>query len=764
MKRNNDPVIQRFLSVCLAMLLVLPILPCGTMASGDGGEIDLTKKGVRIGVGTGTAQEKLVSELFPEAEIFYYHHLDGYAAVAQGKLDAFVFDRKQMELAIKGGLQGVRLLDTTLGEPIKIALGISNVAKIPDLERKVNSFIREAQLDGTLDDMYDRWVVRGDFSMPTIEACGAPQLCLTVGTTGIAPPYTFYEGSDLSGYDIELIYRLAAWLGADVKFEVYDYAGVVQAAQIGKVDLVAANLQVTPERAESLTFSEALYEEVTGVMVRDTAATGGAVTAGGEGDAYSSLDALAGKRIGVMQGTYFDALVSNRIPNAEISYYLSNADMLSALRTGKIDALVCEEPTLWLMRQDEDSLTAFSEYLEESQFGFVFSKSEEGSALNERFNEFLRRIKMDGTFEEINEIWFGEDESRKSLEDYTSYPDTNGTLILATVGQGAPFNYVRDGQVIGLELDFAARFCKEYGYRLEVQLMDFNGIMPSVQSGKCDFGCEGITITEERAESVGFSEPYYTSRSVLVVMNNAEGKEAFLDSVRSSFEKTFLRDARWRLFLEGVGTTLLITVLSIVFGTALGFGIYMLCRNGNPAANAVTRFFVWLVQGMPVVVLLMILYYIIFAKSSVSGTAIAVVGFTLVFGAAMYAMLCAGVGAIPKGQAEAAYALGYGNTRAFFRIILPQAVPHFLPAYKGEITALIKATAVVGYIAVQDLTKMGDIVRGRTYEAFFPLIAVAVIYFILAAVLIFLVNRVESFINPKRRRKEDILKGVETHD
>ena len=141
-----------------------------------------------------------------------------------------------------------------------------------------------------------------------------------------------------------------------------------------------------------------------------------------------------------------------------------------------------------------------------------------------------------------------------------------------------------------------------------------------------------------------------------------------------------------------------------------------------------------------------------------------VVGFTLVFGAAMYGMLRAGVGAIPKGQTEAAYALGYGNTRAFFRVILPQAVPHFLPAYKGEITALIKATAVVGYIAVQDLTKMGDIVRGRTYEAFFPLIAVAVIYFILAAALTYLVNRLEILINPRRRRKEDILKGVKADD
>lgn len=98
--------------------------------------------------------------------------------------------------------------------------------------------------------------------------------------------------------------------------------------------------------------------------------------------------------------------------------------------------------------------------------------------------------------------------------------------------------------------------------------------------------------------------------------------------------------------------------------------------------------------------------------------------------------------------------------KAFYRVILPQALPHFMPVFRSEIKALIKATAVVGYVAVQDLTKMGDIVRSRTYEAFFPLIAVAVIYFVLAAILTFIVDRIEFRINPRRRTKEDILKGV----
>ena len=164
---------------------------------------------------------------------------------------------------------------------------------------------------------------------------------------------------------------------------------------------------------------------------------------------------------------------------------------------------------------------------------------------------------------------------------------------------------------------------------------------------------------------------------------------------------------------------------------------------------------------MPMVVLLMILYYIVFGNVAISGIAVAVIGFTLTFGASVFGLLKMGVGAIDKGQYEAAYALGYSNHRTFFKIILPQALQHVLPGYKGQVVELIKGTAIVGYIAVQDLTKMGDIIRSRTYEAFFPLIAVTVIYFALEWIIGALINRLSIDINPKRRKSEKILKGIE---
>ena len=354
----------------------------------------------------------------------------------------------------------------------------------------------------------------------------------------------------------------------------------------------------------------------------------------------------------------------------------------------------------------------------------------------------------------------------------------NGTIRVVTTATDMPWSYVKDGQNVGYDIDLVVRFCRDRGYTLELGDVDFAGRIPALQSGKYDFTTD-MNVTPEREEQVLFSTPTAHGGIVLAVRTSDltapdtendvpadgdRGKNDLLSGIAASFEKTFIRENRWKLFLQGVWTTLLITMLSILFGTMLGFLVFMLCRNGNRAANAITRAGMWLVQGMPMVVLLMILYYVIFGSVSISGITVAVIGFTLTFGAAVFGLLKTGVGAVDPGQYEAAYALGHSNRRTFYRVILPQAIPHVLPAYRGEIVSLLKATAVVGYIAVQDLTKMGDIVRSRTYEAFFPLIAVTVIYFALEGSMNIVLRRIQRWIDPKRRSRERILKGVKTDD
>ncbi len=480
---------------------------------------------------------------------------------------------------------------------------------------------------------------------------------------------------------------------------------------------------------------------------------------------YTSIDEVKDKKIGIQTGTSFDALIKEKMPNASCSYYNTLPDLIGALKSGKIEAFPGDEPQLMVTMAEDPAVTILKERLDRFDFGCAFPKTEKGAALRDEINAYLEEIKEDGTLDEINEVWFGTDEEKKVVPDYKSLPAPKGVLILATEGAYPPFNYYKDNQLVGQEIDFLARFCEKYGYGLRVDAMTLDAIIPSITTGKADFGASGLTITPERAESVYFSDPYYSGGTVVAVLDKDYSVGAGpIRSIIESFKKTFLKEKRYLMFTRGIIVTLIITILSVFCGTALGFGVFMWCRKGQKFANAVTNFMVWLIQGMPIVVLLMILYYIVFGSLSIRGIWVSVFGFSLTFGAAVFGMIQSGVAAVDKGQTEAAYALGFSDRQTFFEIVLPQAARFFMGSYKSEIVSLIKSTAVVGYIAVQDLTKMGDIVRSRTYEAFFPLIAVAVFYFILAWILTTIVDRITIGVEPKKRAKIKLLEGVKTDD
>lgn len=483
-------------------------------------------------------------------------------------------------------------------------------------------------------------------------------------------------------------------------------------------------------------------------------------------DAVKSCEDLNGSGyvIGAMNGTIDGQIAQEVLSGIEVVYYNSNIDLITALETGKIDAVVGDDMT-WIYYNNETGgkLRILDGYLKPFEFGYIFSKTDDGRALCNSLSSYIDELNSNGTLAEINSNWMDADGARKMAVDYTKLPATNGTIRMATTGDGPPFTYMEDGTIIGFDIDIVSRYCQEYGYGLEVITTNFDGLIPYVLSGRCDIGGAALTITEERAKSVEFSSPYYFGGTAVALYNtDYASASGLLGRLKDSFSKTFIAESRYKLFLKGILNTLLITILSAFFGTLIGFAVYMLCRKGNRVANVITNVCVRTIQMLPVVVLLMILFYIVFASADVTGVFVSICAFSLTFGASVFGMLTSSVSAINKGQTEAAYALGFSDRRTFFKIVLPQAMPIFLSSFKSELVSLIKATAVVGYIAVQDLTRTGDIVRSRTYEAFFPLISVAVIYFLLAWLLIVLADRIEIGINPKRRKREDILKGIRT--
>ena len=473
----------------------------------------------------------------------------------------------------------------------------------------------------------------------------------------------------------------------------------------------------------------------------------------------TTIEELNGKNLGVQTGVLYEDHIKDDLEGETWYYYKMPNDMIPALESNKIVAYLIEEVGFYAQRYEHPELVRLEEAVGVSDFAVIVGNNDKQDVLFAQLQQFISDRRADGWLEKLYDYWVIRwNPNTCKIEERPELTGENGTIHVAIEGGYEPFSFESNGEFSGYDVEFMLNFAAKYGYDCEFHAMEFDSIAPAVIAGKYDFGMN-IVVDEERAEASVLTDPYYSCDIVFVLEGETGGEAHFLDGIKDSFYKTFIKEDRWKLFAQGIGTTLLITVCSVVFGTIFGFATYMGCRHGNPLANRAMNAFGGFIHGIPTVVFLMILSFVIFANSS-HITAISILGFTLIFGCSMFDMLKVGNNAVHRGQAEAAKALGYSDTQSFFRILLPQAAQHFLPIYKNDVISLIKETSVVGYIAVMDLTKMGDLVRSRTYQAFFSLIAVAIVYFILEWVLVSLVTRVQIKIDPKRRSREKILEGI----
>ncbi len=477
------------------------------------------------------------------------------------------------------------------------------------------------------------------------------------------------------------------------------------------------------------------------------------------GAEYETIEELNGKNIGVQTAVLYEELIMDRVPDSTFQYYTMPNDMILALQSGKVDAYLIEEVSFGVQKKNHPELTVIEEPAGYINATCIIGNNERQDRLLGELNQFIADSWKNGLLDELYDYWIADFDPVNDTCDVTGFTGENGIISVAVEGGYEPFSFISNGNISGFDVDFICRFARAYGYTPEFYEVPFEAIAPGVETGKYDIGMN-IVVSEERNETGTLSDVYYTTPIRLVILGEDDSSAGFFATLADSFNKTFIRESRWELFVQGAGITVLITIASIIAGTVLGFLVYLVCRKGSLVANSVTNFFLWLIHGMPTVLLLMILYYIVFGSSRLSGTWVSVVGFSLMFACSMIDMLRVGCHAIGKGQTEASRALGYSESQSFFRIILPQAAQHFLPIYRNEVVTLIKETSVVGYIAVLDLTKISDLVRSRTYEAFFPLIVTAIMYFVISAILTKVVTMVEHAIDPKRRKKEKILKGI----
>lgn len=237
---------------------------------------------------------------------------------------------------------------------------------------------------------------------------------------------------------------------------------------------------------------------------------------------------------------------------------------------------------------------------------------------------------------------------------------------------------------------------------------------------------------------------------------NKERKIMWLQNFRDAFVLNFIKDDRWTYLTEGLKVTLLITAFAVLMGLFLGFIVAMIRSTYQNTGklkflNALSVVYLTVIRGTPVLVQLMIIYYVIFSSGNVNKIIVAILAFGINSGAYQAEIFRAGINAVPKGQFEAGRSLGFNYYQTMGNIIMPQAFKNILPALGNEFIVLVKETSIAGYIALVDITKAGDIIRSRTYSAFMPLLAVALIYLVIVMGLTYLINLLERWLRRSAR-------------
>lgn len=708
--------------------------------------------GQKIASLTGTVFDLHIDRKIANVQHQYYQDMSSMITALQtGKVVAVGVDEPIGRLAVS------RFPDLSL---VPVPLSIDEygfaIAKGSPLTAKASGVVRKLRADGTLKAMAERWFNAQDTNKAMPQFTHRPDFDGSAGVLrfhhdNVNEPMSYVGPDGVSlGFDVELAAHIAYELNMVFQPTPSGFGSLLESLMAGKADMVGGAMSITPERQKNVDFIEGYYTGGIYLLERTDHA---AVSTSNN----TAATAFAGKQIGIMTGSSYDKIQKDELPNAIPQYFNAATDMFVALAQGKLDGILLDEPIARIYSAQKPNFAIWGDPIVGCSYAMVLSQKQDD--LCSAINQLLAELRQNGTLDQLASKWLGANEKEKVVDDFPA-TGPNGTLRIVMDPVLEPFSYIKDGRPVGYDIEIIIRLAKKMGMGIEVMTVDFPALIPAVVSGKADIGIGGITVTDERKKNVLFSDSYYEGGVVLLATTEGiadADDDGWLtrraQKLLKSFRGTFVTENRWRLVLRGLSVTIVIAVCSILLGTLMGFGVCWLRRSAHPLLAGPAKLYIRTVQGTPILVILMIIYYVIFGSVNVNAIAVAIFAFAVNFSAYCSEMFRTGIDAVDRGQLEAADAIGFSRWQSFRLIVIPQAARHVLPVYRGEAIANIKMTSIVGYIAIQDLTKVSDIIRSRTYEAFFPLIATAILYFLLAYAVAALLAFLERRLQPQARRR-----------
>ena len=721
-------------------------------------------KNSKIGVMIGTTGESIAKNRFPNAEVKSFDDImDAVAAIKSGQIHAIITAYPAALQISKTNPELWRLPEPLTNEDTSVALRKGN----SDLLGDINRIVSELKSDGTLESMKIRWFKEdlSPYEEIKIPASNSGKV-LKIGVSATREPFSFVDKDGrVTGHDGELARIIGAKLQRPVEFTNMKFMALIPALQSGKVDLIVSGMTATEERRKLIDFSDPYFANSQVMLVKKSAVEEAArnkpVAEMNRSQKLESIADLKDKRIGLLLGSVHDSYAAEKFPKATLLQYKTPSDILLAVKSGKADAGIYTRETLVEVLRDEPEFGLLGESLFSVPIAMGFNK--QNSALREKFNVFLRQIVDNGVYDNMVERWMHRGDTRMPQ---IANAKSNGSLVVGNVSdKGLPFTVLRENKLVGFDIELVERFGAFLGKEIVFADMEFGNLIAAVSTNKIDMIASTLMITDERKKQIDFSEKYYElGTNVFTLNNNIAGSDNSLQekssvsshfvSIVDSFRSNIIEENRYLLILDGLQTTVVISVLACIFGTLLGALICFMRMSRISALSFSAKTYIAILRGTPVLVLLMLIFYVVFASVNISPVLVAVIAFGMNFAAYSAEIFRSGIEGIDKGQTEAGISLGFTRMKTFINIVLPQTVRRILPVFKGEFISLIKMTSIVGYIAVQDLTKASDIIRSRTFDAFFPLVMIAILYFLISWVLTQSLEYLERRTDPKAKRRK----------
>lgn len=734
---------KRVIAILILMMLSLSLLTACGAGKGDPPTAEVPSYsdytdffGKTIGLPTGYILDVMIENDFGGTVAYYSDSSAGVEDVRHGRIAAFMTDFSIAGvICAQPGNEDMQVIPI----PYELFSGpLGAISKDQDVIGRFDAFLADIKADGTLTEMQQRWIEENpgsDPPMPDIPLTGENGVLKVAIGDGSIPFCYIGANGELKGFCAELIQRFAAREGMTVDFVTMEFSAVLTYTASGKADLGIDAITITEERKKSMLFSDSFYDDRAGIIALKQA-----------GDEALDYTDFIGKRFAVKNGTIYDPMSREVLQSSETLLFEDYPSIYEALMKGRADAGMRGYYAAYVSMFESEyaglAVITLPEDMHSNPVGAISMDQETIDA----FNQFLSIIQADGTYDDMKARWFDTfDPGNVPAMPDIPLSGENGTLTVAISSDYMPFSFLgEDGVNLGFDIELASRFAAYLKKDIVFADMAFSGLLPYITSGKADIAVSDITITEERKQSVLFTEPYFVDLSAIIYKKDAgnteKGSAGLIEWLKSGVERNLIKDNRWKMIVNGLGVTMVIALVSQLLGTVLGcFVCWLLTRKGR-FIQWIGRLYCGLIHGTPMVVLLMITYYIIFGSTSISNILVAIAAFTMVTGAGVAGNLKGAIDTVDPVEIEAARGIGFPAFKAFMTITLPQAIRRALPGYTGGFVELVKGTAIVGYIAIQDLTRAGDIIRSRTYDAYFPLLLVAVIYLIITTICVYLFN------------------------